>query len=492
VELASWHNWLQDRYGSLTALGAAWSVTPEQLGGFDSVPLPANADLAFTRYRNDREVRAVDYNLFAQEKFAEWVKAMVASIRAAGSQQLIDVGMDEGGVTNRPLNQFYATAGVAFTVNHTYWRDDALLWDAVVAKRPGVPNFVGETGYQPVWGVDGTWRYDELSGYGLIERKWALGFAAGSSGALQWDWAREGDFGMKRMDGSSKSWQFMMRDMGQFAAKAAPYATGLVQPEVAIVLPQSLQLSVLNSTALDGQQKAVRSLYQYARGDCYAVGEYQIEVLGNPKLIILPSPVGLTDSAWSAIRARVENGATLLVTGRFDGDAHFHPTARPAEIGLPYQPGPLTVRENILKFPGGLTRLTYMGDKTTFLDRAFLPDGSVWVERAVGKGNVLFTPLPLELNDNEQAIGEVYRYALKAAGVAPPYTTSVQDPGILICPSRYPNATLYVVTSESSQKEVAFRDRASGSQFSTTLDPGRAAMILIGKDGRVLASYNWK
>jgi hypothetical protein len=57
------------------------------------------------------------------------------------------------------LNQFYADAGVDFTVNHTYWRDDALLWDSVVAKRVGVPNFVGETGYQPVWRPDGVPRY---------------------------------------------------------------------------------------------------------------------------------------------------------------------------------------------------------------------------------------------------------------------------------------------------------------------------------------------
>jgi hypothetical protein len=300
--------------------------------------------------------------------FSQWVRSMVTAIRSTGSRQLINVGQDEGGVTDRVLDQFYAAAGVSFTTNHTYWRDDALLWDSVVVKRPGVPNIVGETGYQPVWAPDGTWRYDEFSGYPLQERKWALGFAAANSGALQWDWDREVDFGMKRSDGSAKTWQVIMREMGQFTEKAAPWATGVIQPQVTIVLPQSLQLSVLNATALEAQQKSVRALFHYARAEGYAVGEYQIDLLGNPKLIILPSPIALTQSAWETIRGKVEAGATLLVSGRFDGDAHFHPTGRQKEVGLDYDPGPLTIRENLLKWPEGEARLTFGGDKTTFIE----------------------------------------------------------------------------------------------------------------------------
>jgi hypothetical protein len=39
---------------------------------------------------------------------------------------------------------------------------------------------------------------------------------------------------------------------------------------------------------------------------------------------------------------------------------------------------------------------------------------------------------------------------------------------------------------------VTFTDRASGKQFTGKLEPGRSAMLLIGQDGAVLASYNWK
>jgi len=75
----------------------------------------------------------------------------------------------------------------------------------------------------------------------------------------------------------------------------------------------------------------------------------------------------------------------------------------------------------------------------------------------MGKGKAVFTPLPLEFNDNDK-----------------------------------PSATYTVLTSESSRREVAFRDQRSVKSFSGSLDPGRAALLLIGTDGGILASYNWQ
>ncbi len=492
TETAAWHKWLHQKYdGNLAALADAWRVPPEQLVSFDAIPLPSHADLTPSRSGNANQVRALDYNLFAQDEFVDWVRSMVGLIRSLGSKQLIDIGQDEGGVIDRVLNQFYAGAGVSFTTNHTYWQDDALLWDSVAAKRVGVPNITGETGYQPVWAPDGAWRYDELTGVDLIERKWALGFAAGSTGAMQWDWGRDPDFGMLRSDGSAKIWEDRMKDLGEFARKAAPLGTGILLPDVVIVLPQSFQLSVGNSFAVEAQKKTVRALYGYAHGEAYAVGEYQPELLGSPKLIILPSPMGLAEPAWQAIEDHVKAGAVLLVTGPFAADAHFHNTGRQDAIGLPYLTEPLTLREHLMHFPGGGEQLTFSGDKTTYLSRAVLPNGEDWIEKPLGKGRILFAPLPLELNDNLQALGDVYSYALKAAGVAPIYTTTLKDPGILICPTRFPDATLYVITSESNQTEVNFVDVRSGKRFAGALASGRAAILLVAADGRLLASYDW-
>ncbi len=492
AELAAWRAWLQQRYGTVTKMANAWRITPDQLDGFKSIPLPAQADLVYDRYGNNRQVRAFDYNLFAQEMYAAWVRGMVQTIRTTGSQQLINVGRDEGGVTNRVLNQFYATAGVSFTTNHTYWQDHALLWDSVAAKRPGMPNITGETGYQPAWNPDGTWRYDEVTGLPIEERKLALGFAAGSSGAMQWDWAREVDFGMQRSDGSAKVWQAVMQRLGAFAQRAVPSATALVAPQVAIILPQSLQLSTHNAEALQAQQTAVHTLFQRNRVEAYAVGEYQVDTLGTPKLIILPSAYGLSDTSWQVIEARVRDGATLLASGPFGADEHMHATLRENSLGIEATLAPLQLRDETLHTSFGELPLTYDSSMAiTVLDRDRLADGGNYIERPLGKGRILYSALPLELNGNDTSTQKVYAHALKVAGVTPTYTTTTMNPGILICPTRYPRATLYVLTSETDTTTISFTDSRSGKTFKGTLDAGRAALLLIDEKGRLVTDYEW-
>lgn len=491
IERRDWDLWLRAHYVTLQKLAEAWSVPANTLGSFSRIPLPTRADMTWTRYGNPNEVRAFDYNLFAQDEFSHWAHSMVQAIRSTGSRQLTDVGQDEGGVTNRVLNQFFATSGVSFTVNHTYWQDNALLWDSVVAKYPGMPNFTGETGYQPVDAPNGAWRYDEFTGQGLEERKWALGFAAGSSGALQWDWARDPYFGMERSDGSDKVWMNMMHDLGRFAKEAEPYATGLTLPQVAIVLPQSYQMSVYNAQAIHAQQTAVRVLYNYDHAPAYAVGEYQIQTLGNPRLIILPSPYGLTQPAWQALKEHVRQGAVLLISGPFSANAHLNPTDYANSVGLGYKTVPLELRNQEFQWAGKTLPLVYAGDTTTILSQAELPDGKDWREVSLGKGKILFSALPLELNNRLHSVAAVYKYALHIAGVRPEFTTTITNPGILICPTLLPRATLYVLTSETNSTQVEFTDGRSGATFTGTLQPGRAALLLVGTNGKLLADYHW-
>jgi hypothetical protein len=103
-----------------------------------------------------------------------------------------------------------------------------------------------------------------------------------------------------------------------------------------------------------------------------------------------------------------------------------------------------------------------------------------------------FAP-PLELADQTGTIGRIYRYAMMRAGVSVPYETQCEDPGILICPTVLADATLYVLTSESAdEKPVAFRDKLSGADVRVTVPPGRGALLLVGRDGKIVSSYNVK
>jgi hypothetical protein len=490
TELAAWREWLANRYLSPEALAEAWRVPLPELGGFSNQPLPDLADLSPQRSGNSRLARAVDFNLFAQDTFRQWAAGMIRGVREAGSTQAVTIGQDEGGVADRVLNQFYGDLDIAFTVNHTWWRDDALLWDSLAAKRPDKPNLVGETGVQPAWAMDGSWRWDETTALRLIERKLALGFAAANAGAVYWDWARGDTFGLMRRDGSFKPALAVLSGIAGFARQAQPFAREAERPEIAIVLPQSAQLSAWNALALEAQQKCVRALYYYARQSAYTVGEYQLSLLGDPKLIVVPAPFAFRQDAWETLMSKVRAGATLLISGRVDADEHFRSVpSRTAGWAPGYRFAPLTARENVLNFPGSNVPLSYSGEKTTYAERGVLPVGD-YLETRVGQGRILYSALPLELADQLDSIGRIYRYAAGIAGVSPAYKTEITDPGILICPTRLPDATLYVVLSESSASEtVAFEDEASHKQIQAKLDPGRAALFLITHSGDIAASY---
>lgn len=503
-ELAAWHRWLEHRYGSIDKLAQEWRATPAELGSFDGVPEPDEADFQLSRSGNLRTVRTIDFNLFAQDAFIQWADTIISAIRSTGSapeahqpkaeRQIATVGQDEGGVADRVLDQFWANSNVNYTVNHTWWRDDALLWSSVAAKSLYKPNLIEETGPQPAWNMDGTWRWDDLGGLGLEERKLVLAFANANAGVLHWDWTRSDDFGIMRRDGSQKVWMDALHGIAEFAQVAESYATEARLPEIALVLPQSLQLSTFNNYGLEVQQRAVRALYQYAKSTAFAVGEYQLSQMPDAKLIIVPAPWVLSQEAWDLLMNKVKAGATLLISGRIDVDEHWVSIPdRMKGWNMKYASADMTTREVDVKWPGGTAHLSYSTDKTTYAQRGVLSDGKTFEEISLGKGHILYFTVPLELSDQLDEIGRIYKYAMKRAGVSSPYETDCEDPGILICPTQLPEATLYVLTSESANTApFEFRDKLSDKDFRISLAPGRAGLMLIGKDGKVISSYNTK
>jgi hypothetical protein len=439
-------------------------------------------------------MRAVDFNLFAQDAFSGWVNKIIHAIRTTGAKQIVTVGQDEGGVADRVLNQFWAGSDVNYTVNHSWWRDDALLWSSFAAKAPNKPNLIGETGPQPAWSMDGRWRWDDLQGMPLLERKLALGFANANTGVLHWDWTHSDTYGLLRGDGSYKQWMDVLRGIAAFARNAQGYAAEAQLPDIALVLPQSLQLSTFGGWGIETQQKSIRALYQYARASAFAVGEYQLSQMPEAKLIIVPAPWVFSQEAWDILMKRVKSGATLLISGRIDADEHWLAIPdRTRDWNINYSSQDLITREAVVIWPGGSANLSYSGDKTTYAERGVLQNEKTFIDVPYGKGRILYFALPLELADQLDVIGQVYKYAMNRAGVKVVYETSCTDPGILICPTQLPDATLYVLTSESASNDpFVFKDAMSGVSFKTDLSPGRAALVLIGKDGHIIASYNTK
>src|SRR5262249_22469368 len=123
--------WLEARYGAAwqDVVRSRWRLLPDE-----PIGLPTDKDFEDGALLGQaKPYRAVDWVLFSQDAFTWWARQMRDAIRAAGNQAAITVGQDEGGLQQRPSPLFWHEA-VEFTSMHTWWSNDALLWDGVCSK----------------------------------------------------------------------------------------------------------------------------------------------------------------------------------------------------------------------------------------------------------------------------------------------------------------------------------------------------------------------
>jgi hypothetical protein len=216
LELAAWNEWLSKRYGDHAALAAEWNLPVSAVEG--TIPLPEEIEFAQRgAYVGRNSLKVYDFYLFAQEVFANWVRTMCDAVRAAGSKQLVTVGQDEGGIQDRLSPAFWGQF-VDFTTNHSWWQNDYVLWDSLLAKQPGQAMLIQETGLQRELNLDEIARRDPEHEGLLLERKVALAFAQGA-GAIEWLWntnsymteSNETPIGLVRPDGTEKPEADVMR-----------------------------------------------------------------------------------------------------------------------------------------------------------------------------------------------------------------------------------------------------------------------------------------
>ncbi len=513
-ELRAWNDWLAKRYSSRSALAEAWrSVTvPDDM----SVPLPTDAEFssraAYEAWPSDNALRALDYQFFAQDSFRHWASDLRDAIRATGSTQLVTVGEDEGGGDDRPSPAFFGDV-MDFTTTHTWWAFDALLWDSLVAKVPGKPMLVQETGVSREVQINGAGRRNLDQEAALFERKLAM--AAGTSaGAIEWLWNvnaymrddREATIGAVRPDGTEKPEAEVLRRFAQFAAAAGPHMTGAVTPEVAIVTSQALQFSPLQNLALEAQQKSVRAMNYMCGVPADVITENQLaSVLANgraPKLVILPAAQAFSEEAWQALVKYVANGGTLLVTGSMERDAHWRVTQRLAALGAAATPqaillraatqqiGDKTAPRNASSQIAPQVALQFAFDKQQSAEDLRFGDGSTFHAITYGSGHIYVASEPVELADGFDAVAELYSWALNQAGIHPRFDGKVPE-GVLVRPVEFPDSVLYLLVSESAaDARIQVRDKSLGVTVSVALRAGRAEMLLFEKkSGRLIARY---
>ncbi|HEY7617076.1 MAG TPA: hypothetical protein VH744_09755, partial [Terriglobales bacterium] len=400
-EMRAWNEWLLQKYKTPGAIAQAWQTTPFPPG---AAPLPEEWEFApkaaMRTNQGSNALKVHDYYMFAQEKLRDWAAELKSAIRSAGGNQLVTIGQDEGGGTDRLAPVFFGDA-VDFTVTHPWWLDDAVLWDTLVAKIANKPLLVQEVGQQRLPQINGYERRTPQDVSNLVERKVAIAGQT-SAGAIQWLWHTNGFMkndnemviGALREDGTEKPEAQMLRRFAQFAAATRGLLSSPEDREVVIVTSQALQYSALNSFALEAQQKAVRALEYYCRVAARVVTENRLAELGSPKLAILPSPQTLSDPAWALLMKYVEAGGTLLVSGSMERDPNWQVTERLKALGLEAKPEPLFYRQAQIELGRQTIPLSYDGQPQQFIEALATADGKTFHELNRGKGTILVANFP--------------------------------------------------------------------------------------------------
>jgi len=499
IELANWNAWLSARYPDRAKLAALWNVPPDSVAG--TIALPSAEEFSPRgMYAGPNSLRIHDYVLFAQESFAQWARSMRDTIRATGSQQLVTVGQDEGGIQDRLSPAFWGQS-VDFTTNHSWWQNDYVLWDSLAAKQPGEAMLIQETGLQRELNLDEVARRTPESEAALLERKIATSFIQGS-GAIEWLWntnsymteSNETPIGAVRTDYTEKPEASVLRAFAQFAPSMQEHLRDPQQPSIAIITSQAAQYSVLADFQLEAQRRAVRALAYDVHLPSYVIAENQIEKLGSPKLAILPLPQALSEPAWSVLLKYADAGGNLLITGPVDRDEHCQVVHRSAALNLMARVEPLTYHDATMRVGTLSVPLAFGQPQQNMLDSLRFEDGSTFKQISHGKGRIFWASYPVELAEDLQSTADLYAYVAARLNITPMFTAQSPLPrGVLVFPTMLADSVQYILVNDSANDAVlSLRDQSTGVPLALTLPAEHAAIAVIGKkEKKVVAKYGF-
>jgi Cellulase (glycosyl hydrolase family 5) len=517
-EQAAWRKWIAERYPDQSKLLHDWAepslgigrdlqaaptATTPEVAGQDPMALPKAGAFQPDAVRSGfNPLQVYDYTLFTQDVFAGWVKKMRGLIRGAGSQQLITVGQDEGGVAGRVSPAFYSPL-IDFTADHTWWDYDAILWASLAPKFPGKPLLIQETGEQRRLTLDDHLRFSPEVEADQLERKVAIAFAQGA-GALEWVWNvnpymandNEIPIGAVRPDGTEKPEARVLAGFAAFAAKSPQSFTKIVPPAVTMVTSQVELYSTLGGLALETRKKALRAMAYFDHQPLRMLPENRLDELCPdgvcPKLVFLPSPQGLTEKAWQGLLAYAEKGGTLLVTGPVNRDEHWTEVDRMGPLGIKAETMPLAVRGSELTLDGKTLALGFPADvQQSSAETMRFADGKTVEVVPHGSGRILWAADPVEFAEGYDATAGLYRWALDEAGVKPVLKeVAPLSHAVLAFPTVLDDAELYSFSNESMNAEtVDIVDALTGAHIRFTMEGQRGAALLLDRQGKVLASY---
>ncbi|OAB43927.1 beta-galactosidase [Paenibacillus antarcticus] len=502
--------WLQDRHGVIEVLQERWNMTPDELPSFASAELPESKEINFDvqdMHNAKRGTRWLDYCLFSMDMHNRWVKQLSDTIKEQCPGHMVTVGQDEGLGAQRPSPFFYEEA-VDYTTVHSWWFNDYLMWDGIFAKTPNKPNLIQETGVMYVETPDGRAKRSEHELRSLLERKYAYAFGTAGAGAVHWIWntnfymdnANESHIGALRADGTEKPEANISYDFGQFIESIRDVFGDRKLEEIAAVFPYSNDFSN-RKLAFAATTQLTRILAYDLKMPFRGASEYHLDDLEkNPvKLIMLPSAHNFDDAAMEQlIRIVEQTGAVLLATGPLNIDAYWRPSERLSDILGKHEQRNVR-REEVLDLQGealpvsfGHRRIAEVTKEAPVHGSQDNAVGDSVVNIPLGKGRLIWSPLPVELSERNETTTALYRYAINAAGVEREleWISGGKLAGVYGRKLSFATGALFTFVSEYAlDAKIEVKDPATGRTYAFVLEQERSVLFATNEAGDLLGVY---
>ena len=512
-ELRNYRQWLREKYNNdISRLRVCWNADSHSVETFDDIQIPKpemferGYDTKPTAYYDYAQLS--DFYTFARDTYSSWVKDMRDEVKSRDPDMLFMMGRDEP--LRIPVQQLEAYQKNYDLINWHQWHADSIIFVEYALNRVrNLPCCGQELGVYYYSDQRNNLRFNTEEIGNMLERKLCYSFG----NWIQWQSVCdpfmvtnvEIFLGLLRYDGTETRHMDKVRLLSWIEQKTAHLMAGRNEDanRILTVHPAYQWFSCDSSLAKRAVYRSIVALHyglnmqsDYVMEDLLN-GNNTMQI-GTPELIIMPGFLMLSETAWEYILRYMLEGGTVLFTGDANVDEYWNKRDRLSEFGLKTEPVTLNTVERItingrtycasfrdcvgLMHPGTVLNRTAFADHTDHAP----------VTIPVGKGKMIYSPLPLELCDPIEPLAELYRYAIQEAGISNQLCRVIEtipQSNLMIYPIEYSGHVLYTIVNEGCDDVVHFRDIISGCNVELEIPAQRGAKLWIGKNGSLLGAY---
>jgi len=456
--LRDWNDYLKAKYQTDAALKLAWRVTPPE-SALGTVPYSAGTD-------SWDDVRTFDAEYFRQILLNKWLKANADGSRSADPNRIVTVGLlPDYGASNKLSNM----ENVDFANMHNYSSIDALRTDVKLFDRrfEGKSISIGEFGSMSDHDRRANGQESPKLDYNRYLQVGHYLFGMGGSFIENWDW--------KEMDDAVFPWGINYQCGGPAKSIGLAYRNQSllmrqIKPEykpakVFMVVPLDQMMGGKRGAVISLLYKTINSLYS-TYPDFGIIDDKSLSKLPESvEALIYPVPYSVPDEAYKQLKAFVQRGGRLYISGdiSFDNIRQRTQSNRLEELcGVKF------VSEN---YPSG--SWTDMGKPEINVESTTARiAGNVFLN-TIGKGEAHFSAAPFNAS------------LLEMEARKSPQPAQQNGCHVMFVSESNNGGTFFAVNPDNTIKSTTVN--YSGTNVEISLAGGKAGIVRFNKSGKLLA-----